>query len=172
MEPGTWGEWASAIASTAAVAVALGLAGASTRRERAASRRRQAEQVGVWYEESWEPRKYADKGATAVIVHNGSTLPITNVRFPRYSFDDEGEEYLSATLHGSIEPGKTVPIEDDMYARQLGPHPYSVEFVDAAGQKWRKFIDGQLVDSSEQARARRGFKSWTIARRSTGKSPR
>lgn len=138
---GTVGEWAGAIAGFSAVIYAIRIGSGESR----SAQRRQAEQVAVWEEDWWRDDRTGQDGPV-IVVFNGSSLPISDLRVPYWGYDDDGQESLMASLLGALEPRerKVEPIH--AYLSHLGPYPYEVEFRDVTGRRWQRTTEGGLTE--------------------------
>jgi hypothetical protein len=106
--------------------------------DRADRRRAQARLVAAWAEEL---EGTGDESAAIVYLRNGSAEPVCDVYMTSRLI--EAEPISSRVLP----PGKTVeiPAVAELAPRyELYGSDFDLEFVDAAGRRWRRLPDGRL----------------------------
>lgn len=147
-------DWISLVAAVGTILsaiVALWLGVHSVRRERTERReltklrrREQASSVVLWVESARR-----DNGKD-MILYNGSSLPIYDIHMIYTTIgsheEDAGEVVETASLKSVIEAADRT-VESLAYEEwDMSAKPMRAEFTDAAGNRWTRFENGDLIE--------------------------
>src|SRR5215211_4923884 len=161
LQPGTWADWANAVATTLGFTIALVLfmIGIRDRRRADTDRRsQQARKVWVWRAgwtgELLSADPFEKHRVTKVQwrIENTSDDPITSCwvsvrteKWPQLSQSQLAAEVLRAGESADGELVCDIVHTFGIYARAPGPY-LSLSFIDAAGIGWIRSSDGQLKE--------------------------
>ena len=156
---GATGQWASALASTAAVIAALWIANSENRRRRIQDVRYQAERMAAWLE--MDPTKAEETGWTDCVVQNNSGQLVYDVVISlvavhgawRHTAATPGrnarEEGCQTYVGGAFPPGRRrLPLGFHGHFLQ-GRFGAELAFTDAGGRYWIRHANGFLEEVRE-----------------------